>query len=506
MPITEDDCGEDTWDLTMEDAIRSNKGGYTLTLPLFKRYTKEYGYPKQDEGESDKAYNKRVADWRESARIPISHMHIPASQVLPLMSGDSGITRAFVRTEKIGFEVARQWPDTDLGKKCKENKEEGAKKHTILTYVDEHWVAYIAQGKEGWKVGPIRMGSISGEILDSWPHKMRVCPLAITLGDITSDPRPQYRMKSRLYDVMPLAKEQDRLWSRQLTMIKVMALSSPIVKTTEEQGARTEAPGRRISLSSGEPISLYKDEEVLPPLQYPLQPEAEALGAKLAQQIERLSLVDVLRGITGADQSGIAIHYRTQAAQSEYTPLGEHLADGRRRQAQMVLRAVIALGEEVKVTRSKPEGEEKVSCTPELAERHLNNVHIELNPSFPEDRGADLDNVGKAIELGYPREKAWEKFADETEPQKLMDEAIASEWLWTAGKAALEREALKRADLLAAQEQLMAPSQAVGMMGELPPGLQSALGQQGMGLTPGPTTPPGPGMVPETASGATGGA
>lgn len=471
----EDDGCEDTRDLRDDDAI-SHGRACTVTLPIFKRYSREYGHPVQTDGETDKEFNKRVAVWRQTARIPISHRHYPINQCLPLVSGKYGVVKAVIKSEEVGSDIADQWPKSQFAQSIK--PEDKAKKWTILLYLDEFWCAYIWGGKEGSGIGPVHWGNQAGEVLDSWQHKMGVCPLNLTVGELTPDPRPAYRYKSRIYDLMPLGKARDRLASRQLTAVKVQALVPPVLKTKEVYGAGTESPNRVIEFHhDGVPTSLFADEELLQPLNYPLQAEGESLDLKLREQIQRHSYTDVIAGIGGGDQSGIQFLYRSKAAQNVFTPLGQHLADGTRRDGQMILRAVIALGEPVDVRKSNAEGVETVGVTPELAQRFLEDVHVDRTPTFPEDEGRDLENVGKAISLGYPEPRAWQRFGHETEPEKLFEEKLVWQWLSEAGAAAMTQEALMRADLLAQEAETMNPAELAGVMPQLPLGLQQALMQ-----------------------------
>jgi len=478
----EDDCGDDTRDLRDDDVISHGRGG-TVTLPLFKRYTDDFGYPKQDDGESDKDFNKRVAMWKKTAALPISHRHYPIVQCLPLRSGKHGIRKAIIKSMESGADIKENWPDSAFAQAMK--PAQAANRYEILLYLDEEWCAYVWTGHEGQGGGS---GGQPGEILDSWQHKMGVCPFNLTVGEITPDPDPKHHYKSRIYDLMPLAVARDKISSRGMTMIKVQALVPPIFKTKEVYSQGAEMPNRKIEMKNdGNPVSLFADEELAQPLQYPLQPEVEAMDEKLREQIQRHSYTDVIAGIGGSDQSGIHFLYRSKAAQNVFTPLGQHLADGTRRDGQMLLRAVIALGEEVAVRRSTKDGVEDVSLTPDLAQRFLNDIHVDRTPVFPEDESRDLDNVGKATQMGYPWPKAWQRFGHETEPENLFEESLICEYLTGAGKEALQQEALRRADLLQAQEETMLPAELAETMPNLPPGLQRALVQ--------PEMPPG--SIPE---------
>src|SRR4030042_281425 len=345
----EDDCGEDTRDLRDDDVISHGRGA-TVTLPLFRRYTDEYGYPKQAEGENDKSFNKRVDAWKKTAAIPISHRHYSIAQCLPLRSSKHGIRKAIVKSLESGADIKENWPDSVFARNMKPGEE--ANRYEILLYLDEQWCAYAWTGQEG-------LGSTGqpGEILDSWQHKMGVCPFNLTVGEITPDTDPKHHYKSRIYDLMPLAVGRDRIASRGMTMIKVQALVPPIFKTKEVYQQGAEMPNRQIVLKNdGNPASLFAEEDLTQPLQYPLQPEVEAMDEKLKEQIQRHSYTDVIAGIGGGDQSGIHFLYRSKAAQNVFTPLGQHLADGTRRDGQLLLRAVIALGEEVAVRRSTKDG------------------------------------------------------------------------------------------------------------------------------------------------------
>ena len=482
----EDDCGEDTRDLRDDDVISHGRGG-TVTLPLFKRYTDDYGYPKQDKGETDKEFNKRVATWKKTAAIPISHRHHPIPQCLPLRSAKHGVRKVIIKSMESGADIKENWPDSEFAKAMKPSQE--ANRYEILLYLDQEWCAYVWTGQEG----KASSSSQVGEILASWQHKMGVCPFNLTVGEITPDPTPKHRYKGRLYDLMPLAKGRDKLASRGMTMVKVQALVPPIFKTKEVYSQGAEMPNRKIEMrNDGNPVSLFADEELLQPLQYPLQPEVEAMDEKLREQIQRHSYTDVIAGIGGSDQSGVQFLYRSKAAQNVFTPLGQHLADGTRRDGQMLLRAVIALGEEVSVRRSTKDGVEDVSLTPELAQQFINDIHVDRTPVFPEDESRDLDNVGKATEMGYPWPKAWQRFGHETEPEALFEESLIWEYLTGAGKEALQREALRRADLLQAEAETMQPAELAGVMPGLPPGLQTALVQPEMPAEPMPGAPPTP--------------
>ena len=163
----------------------------------------------------------------------------------------------------------------------------------------------------------------------------------------------------------------------------------------------------------------------------------------------------------------------------------------------MICRAVMALGEAVVVRRSTKEGIETLEATPEMVKDKLNDIHVDRSPQLPEEKGDDLDAMKKAIDLGFAWEWAAEELVGITEPAKRLDEGIVSRWMQDAGMAALQREALQRADLLQEAEEGLLPSE-VDMTG-LPPGLQRALqvppAVPGVGEMPGGPPSATPGMV-----------
>jgi len=468
FPWREDRTHEDTWDLAKDD-ILWQKVAFTLTLPLFKQYTIEAGYPEREAYKNDRAFNKARDEWLTEQPVPISHKHIPASQALVLLTGDVGIERGVVVNDVSGARVKRLWPDASIAKGMGEA--ELAKKYRIITYVDSTYCTYAYVGEGGNRVGPIVWGAKGGEVLDSWPHKMGVCPLVMGCGQLTSAPELENRYRCVLDDLMSIAKARDFLWSRQLMQVKIDALNYLFIKSAPNSGVSSREV---VTLDQSGPLQLLEGEEPGRWPTAPLQAEAEALEQKMTFQLQRLALTDVLRGLGGKDQSGISYKLMRDAAQNEWTPLGGHLADFRRRQAQMVARAVIALGEPVYIRNSTKDGTERVGCTPELAKDRLEDIHILLNPSFPEDRAADLDACATAIGMGLPQTWAYENLLNESEPQKLQDQAIVEKLVMMASDQ-LVQEALARAGLKVQQAQGMTPLQVQEATPAASPGLQQAI-------------------------------
>ncbi len=496
FPCLEDITQEDTWDLIKEDILRLGRA-WSLTLPLFKRYTKEYGYPQRDDFKNDRTYNKNRAEWVEVQKPPISHRHIAASDVMALLTGDVGVERGVVVNLSSGARLKRLWPDASVVKAM--GQEEEAKKYRIVTYVDATYCTYAYLGEKGAHLGPVSWGVKGGELLDSWPHKMGVCPLVLHVGQLTSDPRLEYRFRCVIDDILGIGVALDRLWTRQLTQVKIDGLNFMYIEAKAGSGVDQREV---INLDTSGPLALREGEKPGRFPTSPVSPEGESLYAKMIQQKERLALTDVMRGLGGKDQSGISYKLMRDAAQSEWTPVGGHMADGRRRQAQMVGRAVMALDEAVYVRNSTKDGTERIGCTPELAKDRLEDIHIMLNPEFPEDRVGDLDATAKALELGLPPTWAYENLLNEPEPQKVQDQA-AIERIVAAATEQLIQEAIDRMKIARQQAAIATPLQVQEAMPTLSPGLQQAI--QGMGQPPPAIGPEGlpvtpgevPGAVPE---------
>lgn len=494
FPCLEDMTQEDTWDLVKEDVLRLGRA-WTLTLPLFKRYTVDAGYPDRKDYKTDKAFNKGRGEWLELQKPPISHRHMPATQVRALLTGDVGVERGVVVTEVSGSRIKRLWPGSAIATKIGEDKAELAKKFRIVTYVDDTYCCYAYTGEEGRHIGPVTWGQIQGEMLDSWPHKMGVCPLVLHVGQLTSESALVDRFRCVIDDILGIGVAGDRLLSRQLMQVKVDGLNLMYIETKDSM-----KEDRTFKLNMDGPTVFFEGEKPGRFEPSPTHPEAESLYAKLMTHKERLALTDAMRGIGGADQSGISYKLMRDAAQSEWTPMGGHMADGRRRQAQMCARAVMALGEPVYVRESTKDKTERVGATPELVKDRLEDIHIMLNPEFPEDRAGDLDAVQKAVNLGLSLAWGLENIMQLAEPQKAIDEGIAEKVVMAASdqlvQSALEQLALKRQ-----QAQGMTPLDVEKAIPNASEGLAAYL--QGMGQPPAPVgagaVPGGVGGVPQGA-------
>jgi hypothetical protein len=474
FPCLEDMTQEDTWDLVKEDVLRLARA-WTLTLPRFKQYTVDEGFPARTDYESDKAYNTARDEWVKGQKPPISHRHIPASQVMAVLSGDTGVDQGICEYLETGKTIVKLWPKSEIAAQIEIDAKKKAQRYLILCYVDDRWCSYVYLGQQAQGLATSTSGLGGGEILDAWEHKMGVCPLVLHSGQLTSDPRLEYRFHSVLADIMGPAVARDKLWSRQMTQIKVDALSFVTLQSSDEGSLDKKRPA--FKLSTDGPTFLWKDEKLSRLEPSAQHPEAENLEQKLTIQMQRLALTDVMRGIGGTDQSGIHYKLMRDAAQSEWTPMGDHLADGRRREGQMVARAIIALGEPVYVRKSTKDGTEQCGATPELVRDRLEDIHMTLNPEFPEDREGDLEAAGKAQAQGLPPTWIYEKLLRESEPEKLMEQALIEEYLLGAGRQALLDQAMVRAQLKRQAQEGMSPLDVMTEMPNLSPGLQGAIQQ-----------------------------
>ena len=486
----------DFWPQTVRDALAYGIA-FVKALPLPNYWTIRAGYPVRNKTESSQTYLNRIRKWKdEEAKFPFVIMHVPRFNVLPLVDAEDNVI-ASIEVKRVMAGVL-----AELGvSKAKQDISSGAcpwyKEMIVLEYMDAEYVSYFVSNAQ---IDPQDFSDLTHTTFEqfrTWKHGLGRCPMVLLAGIKTGEIALEDRYKSFLWDAKEALENYDFLLSRLATMVWAYYLPSYVwtILGTSTAYAGKERPTFKINLGG---VTVKYQDEALDPLPYPAGlPDANLLLQEADSIIQRHTLEDVLFGRVQGSAPAFQVNLRINVARSKLTPIAQHLAQGVERVADLFLRGVLCLGEEVVV-----DGEE---ITPAMAKKAIGRIRVSINPRSPVDRNSDIGTAQMALAppLAMPWDWVVENLLNEEDPAtiRLAKDIQALEERPEAQDKLLQ-EALSDLDLAIEEEEF---EDSAGIdMGALPEGMRAALeGKMGAGDALGRGPYP-PGMAPQTIGGGRG--
>lgn len=479
-------------------------------------WTAEAGYPVRDSKESDKAYIKRVRDWKETeGKFPFVIQHVPALAVLPMLDNGDNV----LATIEVKYATAKVLADDFGSETVKELLSRRVVKWydelPIIEYIDTEWVSYLLAGTE------IRDRSIEEDIasetlhkrtksytpLRTWKHNLGKHPVVMIPGIRTELSDYKSHFKGFLSDAKDALHTYDFLLSRLATMVNAYYLPSYEWKlgATSAQFAGRDRPVLRVNLGG---VTVTYADENLDVLAIPQGlPDATMLLAQADDIIQRHTLEDVLFGRVQGAAPAYQVNLRINVAKSKLSPLAQNMAIGVTDVMELFLRSIIQLREAVII------GGEKI--TVKMAKQYLGRLSTSIDPKSPVDRSQDIGTANLALQFGLPWDWIVENILDIEDPAtlRLMKDIQELEELPPV-KERLMQDALEQLEALIEEDELedLANINVAGLPGEFAdaarqllegggeagqtgappaPGLENAPAPPGLGRGEGGTFPPG---------------
>ncbi len=178
-------------------------------------------YPEMGDDESEVDFQKRTADWRRKAPIPILWRDLPAESTFPPSMGSlNDLALSVLKTS--WRELADIFSEDELAGAIPE-KEHQFEPVNLVIYANRKFVAYgVITDEEAHRVGvgpfAFEFGGVKNtKILRSIEHGMNRCPIRILAGKTGTAKVPGEYWKSVLHDVRVMIPQLDRRASEAAT-------------------------------------------------------------------------------------------------------------------------------------------------------------------------------------------------------------------------------------------------------------------------------------------------
>lgn len=484
------------WPKVAKDVLMSRAFLKCHTLP--SAWTFQSGYPLRKEGETAKAYLKRVEKFKhEDGKFPFVITHVPLLNIYPLVDAEDNVV-AHLELKRVMAGLLAEFGSEMAKDAIREGQVQWYEDMTVLEYGDPTYVAYfVSLPLAPYAEESIDVASTGFEDFRTWEHGLGVDPVVMIPGIDTGETRLEDRYKSFLDDAMDALVKYDFLLSRLATMVWAYYLPSYLWQLAEsgQQFQGKDRPVLNVNLGGVTPI--FSD-EALAPLPYPTQlPDASLLLQTTDDIIQRHTLEDVLFGRVQGSAPAFQVNLRINVARSKLSPIAENMAIGITKVAERFFRGVMNLKETVVI-----DGEE---CTPALAKKALGRLAVEIDPKSPVDRNQDIGTANMALQFGLDWDWICENILDIKDPatMRLKKDVRALEETPQAQERLL-KDAFEMLDVMIEENEM---TDIAGMdPNELPPGMVEALREAG-GVESGGGVGRGPypqGAAPQTIQGGRG--
>jgi hypothetical protein len=497
-PQAEWEDGEDTNSAVTKEVITK---GYSA-VKVLPNPRKWQGYPREQTITDAKAYTKAVKEYGQTAPLPFSVWHIPVNTWYPLLNG-----RNVIRSLECK-KVTRSWIEARYGDSLDQGEHEElrglAAEIEFVEYVDDTICGYYIYGPEG---------SDFAKELRTWPHRMDLgkgrAPVVLYEGITEVDPKPEYRWKGLIDDIMPTLQAQDFALSRTATVVQVFYWLTVIHRIKEGGASLEDLKNTRRFVLGGTNFVLPQEE--LEVLGLPGQlPDAEALYVRTEERIKR-AFPDALQGLIDGSSSGYLYNLVRDSALILVKPIANNLAKGDAEVARLIFQAVGAMQ---RITRQKrltvyvreatDEGVKAIGVSYDQVKELGPLIRAKRDADLPVDVHSKIDAAIKAWkELRLPWDHVIAEIYGADNPEEL-EEARDLEDI-ERDPQVTERT---RADVFAEMDAIINERESISLAdaqqsidanGPIPPALARALGLIGpeAGLPGAPMLPPEAMVVPE---------
>jgi hypothetical protein len=323
-------------------------------------------YPKKGDEESEVDFQKRTADWRRRAPIPILWRDLPAESTFPPSLGSLN-DLALSQLKTTWYELADIFSAEELSGAIPEEKENWFEPVNLVIYGNRKFVAYgVIADVEGHSFMGFEWGGIKNtKILRSIEHGMNRCPIRILAGKTGMSKVPGQYWKSVLHDVRFMIPQLDRRASEAATasFAHVMPWLKAHLQDDEdssEQGSRIEELLSQdvLVLRAGDATSGEGREDIAA-LHVPEfgQQNSELMGFQRDTIRDQTGAHEALSGgALAASMPAWSLNQITEQAKSRLKELTTAIVAAHIDHAESLMACVQAFGEPIVLMRGDEEG------------------------------------------------------------------------------------------------------------------------------------------------------
>lgn len=408
-------------------------------------------YPRKHDDETEVAFQKRTADWRRKAPIPILWRDLPAESTFPPSLGSLN-DLALSTLKTTWYELADIFSAEELSGAIPEEKENWFEPVKLVIYANRKWVAYgVIVDQEPHRVMGFEFGGAKDtKILRSIEHGMNRCPIRILAGKTGTSKVPGEYWKSVLHDVRFMIPQVDRRASEAATASFAHVMPW-LIATLNESDADSDL---------GAKIQRYLQQDVI------TLENADGSSGTPAEKLETLHVpdfgkqntelmgfqLDRIRDITGvhealsggalsASMPAWSLNQITETAKSRLKELTTAVVAAHIDHTETLMAAVQAFGEPIELMRGDDEGG-TVVLDPKDLDNWVPRLKGEYKLQSPTSRIAMIQTAIQALvmitqhrlplsrfrimELMLDSEQPFEEFKQSEIERVLLGDAMAA--------------------------------------------------------------------------------
>lgn len=452
-----------------------------------------WDFPDHPEGESEKDWARKHEEWQHSGPLPVAYMDLPPQSTFP--PGFGAINDEVLATKVMSFHELRQvFGDADLAGKFHDDPEPWST-YTLGIYSNKNWLQYVllGEGKQGYGVGPIRVGGSppQDKIIRSVEHKQGRVAIRIHPGPITGRKEPGYYWRSSIALNSILTADKLMTWAGTASKFDVLPILKAWLNTdVEGEGARKDnlelEEGDVIPLDPGDGTSQGKED--VQPLHQPRFGEktAQLAEAFLNRAARSSGATEALEGIIVPSAAAWSVNYSSEQARRMHSGLTTGIAQMYRDNAESLIRSVVTFNERIPLGRSTDFKSDIYLDPAELGDYEA-FIKTEFKPKLPQNRRADFDlaisMAERAKAAGIPISWPWiaQELMGIEQPYIMFREAVTW-WNLTSAPVleAMNRHWLEEAEIDLGGDEGLSVQEFLSQYLDIPPDVkQLMMGGQG---------------------------
>jgi hypothetical protein len=457
-----------------------------LYLPGSAWWSEKYPQKRDDETEVD--FQKRTADWRRKAPIPILWRDLPAESTFPPSLGSLN-DLALSTLRSTWYELSDIFSAEELSGAIPEEKENWFEPVKLVIYANRKFVAYgVIVDQEPHRVLGFEFGGAKNtKILRSIEHGMNRCPIRILAGKTGMSKVPGEYWKSVLHDVRFMIPQLDRRASEAATASFAHVL--PWLKAHLQDDAGAEEGARLKQVLSQDIMVLRagadgEGREDITALHVPEfgQQNTELMGFQRDNIRDQTGAHEALSGgALAASMPAWSLNQITEQAKSRLKELTTSIVAAQIDHAESLMACVQAFGEPIVLMRGDEEGG-TVTLDPKDLPNWVPRLKGEFKLQAPTSQIAMIQTAIQAMvqikqqRLPLSMFRIMEVMLDHEQPFEEFKQSEIERFLTGDAMAAWrEKNWLEEAEVELAEGEGMSMDEFEQRAGNLPPGVNQTV-------------------------------
>jgi hypothetical protein len=357
------EAGREQWGLAQHDAFVIGRGcTYVFRdlsvyrgMPRALSPAEMEGKTKDEIAQLVTERNTAIDRFKETAPLPILWRHTPGFTVFPVYDDRGTLAEVYEVGVQRAMDIAARYPQSNFARQFTQMQGVTGRKSLLVPfcrYANRRYMAFAVLSGPTTSLNLRRVDGGGGEVLrQPFLHGIDEVPYVLYDGHVTSDLDPGLAVFGVLHHMLPQLEYYDNLLSQFGANIRMWAWPTPVLRTQRGTAAAVgseEARPRPFEIEEGKMAVIYEDEE-LTFLVVEQGSDINEMIAVVSRFLDRMGLASVAFGSPGDVRSGFGIETLLQAAQSKMAPFEKHFSQGWERQARLVLKTLMAIGQPVPV-------------------------------------------------------------------------------------------------------------------------------------------------------------